>query len=206
MNTTVKLLQRYDGTEIEAALFDNVSIDDFIESQDDWRPILIAASFKLQLQGKPMPTYKHWDWRTKTGFLGRLDVTFFGVRCDGSLQGLMKADTGTTYRCILDKQKGKELVYVDYVETAPWNIPAYVKVLGYEAQYSRTGTRLMQSAVQLSLDNELKGRVGLHSLPDAEDFYSGLGMTPVAHDAQKQNLMWFEFTPEAAQHFMEKYT
>lgn len=202
---SVNLKNRDDGTEREADLFDDVSMNDFTESQDIWRPVLLAACATLKLQGKPIPLYKHWDWRTKSGFLGRLDVTFFGIRCDAHLQGLMKADLGTLYRCRLGDQKGKEFVYVDYVETAPWNIPDYMEPLGFKALYSRVGTRLMQAAVQLSLDNELKGRVGLHSLPDAEGFYRELGMTPGERDATKQNLLWFEFTPEAAQDFMEKY-
>jgi len=201
---TVKLKSQDDGSEQDADLFDDVTIDHFQDSQDTWRPVLIAAATALKLAGKPIPLYKHWDWRKKANFLGRLDVTFYGVRCDEHIQGLMKADLGATQRCRIEEQKGKELVYVDYVETAPWNIQEYMEALGFQPIYSRTGTRLMQAAVQLSIDNEFKGRVGLHSLPDAEGFYRGIGMTPLTRDANKQNLLWFEFTPEAAQSFMEK--
>jgi len=81
-----------------------------------------------------------------------------------------------------------------------------MKVLGYEALYSQVGTRLIQAAVELSFANEFKGRVGLHSLPDAEGFYRRIGMSPVSQDPKKQNLLWFEFTPEAAHVFLEKGT
>ena len=192
-------------TDAEAELFDDVTPADFIESQSLWRPVLWAACRILHLKGKPLPLYKHWDWTQKAPALGRLDVTFFGLRCRGHLQGLMKADTGSLNRCRLDAQKGKELVYVDYVETAPWNIKDYMEALGRQALFSRVGARLMQAAVTLSLENELKGRVGLHSLPDAEDFYRGIGMTPTERDPNKENLLWFEFTPEAAEDFMRKY-
>lgn len=202
---TVTLWNRGLGAEEEAELFDNVSLLDFNEAQDKWRPTLREAAEKLREAGGAVPAYVHWDWRQKGRLLGRLDVTFSGIRCAGLLQGLMMVDVGTMERCRVHNDKGKELIYVDYVETAPWNITEYMAALGREAKYSRVGTRLMQAAVQLSLDGELKGRVGLHWLPKAENFYRKLGMTEVGRDAKKQNLLWLEFTPSAAQDFMEAY-
>lgn len=201
----VTLWNRELGVAEEAELFDNVSLLDFNEAQDKWRPTLREAAEKLREAGEGVPAYVHWDWRQKSRLLGRLDVTFYGIRCSGLLQGLMMVDAGTMERCRVQDDKGKELIYVDYVETAPWNIPEYMAALEREAKYSRVGTRLMQAAVQLSLDSELKGRVGLHSLPRAESFYGKLGMTAVGRDAKKQNLLWLEFTPSAANEFMETY-
>lgn len=205
MKATVTLFDRLASGESKAEVFDDVSLVDFVESQDKWRPVLWAAANILRLSGQALPRYKHWDWRTKKDFLGRLDVTFFGLKAAGVLQGLMKVDTGTTERCRTEAQKGQELVYVDYVETAPWNIQEYMEALGRSAWLARVGVRLMQAAVQLSIHNELKGRVGLHSLPDAEGFYSKIGMTAGARDPKKQNLLWFEFSPESAKTFMETY-
>ncbi len=204
MRTTVKLKGQENGQEYEAKLFDEVTSDHFLKSQDLWRPVLYAAAKALKAQGKSIPRYLHWDWRQKASALGRLDASFYGIECGGRIQGLMKTDLGPLRRCRLDSQKGKELVYVDYVETAPWNNSEYMEVLGFKAIYSRTGTRLMQAAVQLSVDNEFKGRVGLHSLPETEDFYRAIGMTPVERDPNKQDLLWFEFTPDTAQSFLEK--
>lgn len=203
MTESVNVRHRGTGSDVEAELFDDVTLDDFNESQATWRPVLWQAAAIMKLAGKPLPRYKHWDWRTKSAALGRLDVSFYGIKCGGHLQGLMKVDTGTLERCRIDAQKGQDLVYVDYVETAPWNIPEYMEALGREALYSRVGVRLMKAAVQLSIDNELKGRIGLHSLQDADAFYRKIGMTPLMRDPTKQNLLWFEFTPEAAQIFME---
>jgi hypothetical protein len=200
---TIRDLQS--NSEVEAEVYDNVTLADFAESQGLWRPVLWAAGRLLQLQGRSLPRYMHWDWTQKAPALGRLDVSFVGLKFGGHLQGLMKADTGSVNRCRLDEQKGSELVYVDYVETAPWNIPEYMEALGRKALYGRIGTRLMQAAVTLSLESELKGRIGLHALPGAEDFYRRIGMTATSRDEDKQNLLWFEFTPEAAKEFVRRY-
>jgi len=205
MNGKVTIRHRESDSDAEADIFDNVTLDDFQESQATWRPVLWGACAIMKLTGQPLPLYKHWDWTTKAPALTRLDVSFFGLKCEGRLQGLMKADTGTLYRCRTESQTGQELVYVDYVETAPWNLQTYMEALGRKRLYSGVGVRLMQAAVELSIDNELKGRVGLHSLPDSEAFYHKIGMTPHERDKNKQCLMWFEFTPENAQSFLENY-
>jgi hypothetical protein len=63
----------------------------------------------------------------------------------------------------------------------------------------------MGAATQLSIEEGLKGRVGLHSLPAAESFYEqSLGMSALGRDPQKQNLMYFEFSSEQASAFLAK--
>lgn len=205
MSTQTTLRHLPTNAEADAEVFYEVSLEDFMETQSAWRPILRAAARTLRERGEPLPHYKHWDWTRKASALGRLDVTFFGVKCMGHLQGLLKADTGTLNRCRIPEQLGHELVYVDYVETAPWNIPEYMEALGRQALFSRVGARLLQAAVLLSIESELQGRIGLHSLPDAEDFYRHIGMSPTETDENKEDLLWFEFTPGAAKEFLRRY-
>mgnify|MGYP001574334861 FL=1 len=62
---------------------------------------------------------------------------------------------------------------------------------------------LLLAAVQLSLDEEFQGRIGLHSLPQADDFYSTkCGMTSLGRDGRYQNLTYFEMTREQAAEFL----
>jgi hypothetical protein len=56
----------------------------------------------------------------------------------------------------------QNLVYVEFIESAPWN----------RAERSSTATlsrheRLIRAAIELSKSEDFKGRVGLHSLPQA---------------------------------------
>lgn len=115
----------------------------------------------------------------------------------------MKLDIATR-SSRLPEQKGKPIVYVDYVETAPWNVKFLMKALGKKPRFGAVGTRLIEAAVQKSLEEGFKGRVALHSLPGAERFYLDVcGMTALQRDPRKENLLLCEFTPEQAQQFIE---
>jgi hypothetical protein len=73
-----------------------------------------------------------------------------------------------------------------------------------EPRFSGVGTVLMAAAIQFSIDEEFSGRVGLHSLPQADDWYRKCGMTDLGPDAgEKQNLRYFEMTPEQAKEFLK---
>ena len=109
----------------------------------------------------------------------------------------MKLQTvGPFCRCRLPEQVDKALVYVDYVEVAPWNLKTLAAALGEKPVYNAVGSRLVEAAVLKSKEEDCKGRVGLHSLPITELFYRKVcGMTPVGRDSAKQNLLWLEYTP-----------
>jgi hypothetical protein len=75
-----------------------------------------------------------------------LAFAFFGVSCRDKLRGLMKLEVaGRSGR--LASQKRKPLVYVDYLETAPWNIKPLMEALGKSPQFAAIGTRLVEAAV-----------------------------------------------------------
>ena len=124
----------------------------------------------------------------------------FAIVCDGMTQGLMIVDT-STHRCRIDSQKGQHLVYVKYVENAPWNRPE----LFDPSRFRGIGSILIRTAVKLSEEMEFLGRIGLHSLPQADEFYgSTCGMTDMGTDLDYEGLHYFEMTPEQAQAFVKK--
>jgi len=191
---------------VEAELVDEVTTDDFLVTQLEWRPVVIEATRELVRLRSPdlVPGHFHWDWTRKAAQLELLAVSFIAIRCDGSLQGLMKIET-VGHDCRLPEQAGKPLVYIDYLETAPWNVKSLMKALDRPTRYGGVGSRLVEAAVRRSLAEEFRGRVGLHSLPTSERFYiEACGMTPVGRDPAKQNLLWCEFTPEQAEAFLTK--
>ena len=89
-------------------------------------------------------------------------------------------------------QEGKLLVYVHYVQRAPWNIS---NSIGSDVKYRRCGTVMLGKAVEYSASLKSEGRVGLHSLPSTIDFYKRkIGMTALGLDRRHQNLMYLETT------------
>ena len=93
------------------------------------------------------------------------------------------------------------VLYVDYVETAPWNI----KEITDRIRYAPIGSRLLADAVRLSLDMGFEGRVGLHSLPAAESFYRlKLGMHDRGPDDKYGLMRYCEYDPEGAIRWLER--
>ena len=122
--------------------------------------------------------------------------------CAGVTQGMMLLDT-TTERCRIETQRGKNLVYVKLVENAPWNR----RELFSPPRYRGVGSTLVRAAVALSQYEEFRGRIGLHSLPQANSFYANTcGMTDLGIDPDPvhQGLRYFEMTPEQAEAFIGK--
>lgn len=206
MRIPVTVIDNSSGSPVEAELFDEVTVEHFIETQREWRPLVREAALQLAAKGKHelIPQHFHWDWTAKAPQLDVLANTFFGIRYDNKLQALMKLETvGEFCRCRLPEQKGKALIYVDYIEVAPWNLKTLMLGLGREPRYNAIGSRLIEAAVLKSQEEECKGRIGLHSLPITEPFYrEACGMIPVGRDLAKQNLLWLEYTPEQAEKFL----
>jgi hypothetical protein len=206
VKTCIQIIDNATDKPVDAEIFDEVTIEHFIETQQEWRPLVLKAAAQLTARGSRelIPQHFHWDWTTKAPQLNVIANTFYGIRYDDRLQGLMKLETvGQHCSCRLPEQAGNALVYVDYIEVAPWNLKPLMIALGDKPRYGAIGTRLVEAAVLKSKDEDSKGRVALHSLPMTESFYTNAcGMTPVGRDPAKQNLLWLEYTPDQAENFL----
>jgi hypothetical protein len=208
MTVEVSIIFLFDvasGTGIEAELRAAIEEAQLVDWHTQWQPALIRTLQELARQGVPMaqwPQSWHWDWRAKTAQVtGLLAFQGFSIVCAGMTQGLMRIDLTKTAQAPV--QKGKPLVYIDYLEVAPWNRPD----LGQVARYKGVGTALMVAAIALSEHEGFKGRIGLHSLPQSESFYRDrCGMIDLGPDAVYQNLKYFEMTPDQAKAFLEEET
>lgn len=134
--------------------------------------------------------HEHWDWRNKANSVRAGRHLLVAVEFDGRIQGVM-AVVQSPRPARLDS---KRVLYVDYVEVAPWNL----KVLTSAPQFLGVGTLLIADAVRLSHERGLEGRIGLHSLPQAEAFYSRLTMTNLGPDPYYYDLPYFEFSSQHA--------
>lgn len=193
------LLDVASGASVEAELRDAIEQAQLDDWQTKWRPALLTVLQEMARRGVPMdqwPQSWHWDWARKTaGVRGLLAFRGFSVVAFGETQGLAQVDLTKTGREA--NQRGKPLVYIDYLEVAPWNRPE----VGAVPRLRGVGSALVTAGIALSEDEGFKGRLGLHSLPQADDFYRKIGMTDLGQDPAYQNLRYFEMTSEQARAF-----
>ena len=196
------LKDRGTGQLVEAVLIDGVSREQVEQAEATWRPFLLRVIDERRHSSNPKmspPEHSHWDWSKKHKAVeGLIAYRMFGVECSGDMQGLMLVSTAG-HPCRIENQKGKEQVYVEFVATAPWNSPQLVQ----SPRYGLVGRVLVATAVQLSLEEGFRGRIGLHALPQAETFYAqNCGMTDLGKDMKKHGLRYFEMTPIQAAAFL----
>jgi hypothetical protein len=193
---------------VEATLETELTLDDLFDAEAAWAPGRIRMIQTLHHAGVPRqdrPESLHWNWALKadeigaTGFGGLSPRRVFGIRADGQWQGmLLGVSVGHPTRT---ERRGREQIYVDYVEIAPWNWN--VTKLGHTGTYKGIGRQLVEMAVRWSRAEEFGGRISLHSLPQAEEFYRvQCGMTDLGSDTGYQGLRYFEMTEEQAKAFL----
>ena len=159
------------------------------EVEAAWAPARAELAASLTITGGTLES-GHWDWRNKIGRVEQGELVLIGVECEGAVQGLI-AIPRVPRPAVLTP--GERLVYVDYLETAPWNLTAP----GRSPRFGGVGSALLTEAIIISIEQGLRGRVGLHSLEQAEGFYeAGCKMTRIGSDPSYHNLVYFEYTEE----------
>jgi len=189
--STAYLKHRKLNEIVEAVLIDDISREEVAQAQKSWEPTFASPGAKAQ--------HSHWDWNDKYQLVVKAPLAFriFGLEADKQIQGLMLVLTTGKF-CNVEEHKGKPLIYIDYLATAPWNSADVVA----EPVYSGVGKVLLRVACQLSDEEGFKGRIGLHSLPQAESWYRDVClMTDLGEDKTYNNLRYFEMTPEQATRF-----
>ena len=198
----IQIFSRQDNALVDAVLHTELVPAVLVEAEKEWGPIRLEAVEKLLRAGRSekIPQHYHWNWGQKSLNLQFLAYRCFGIKCAGKWQGLLMVKlAGMETR--LEPDEGKPLVYIDYLESAPWNLRAMVDT----PIYGGIGPLLMQTAVQLSYDEGFHGRVGLHALLQAEDFYrEDCGMHYCGPDASYQDLPYYEMTREIAANFIKE--
>jgi hypothetical protein len=201
----VDILRAHDDAFVPAFVHDALAPSDFVLAERNWLEARVRIHQELLAREVPRtewPQSIHWNWTTKAPLLARLEVSGHGVVAEGAWQGLMLTKTASQF-ARLGGDRGKPIVYIDFLEVAPWNWP--LSGISQQPRYRGIGTLLFTQAVRQSFEEEFRGRVGLHSLPQAENFYrSVLGMTAVERDPAKQNLMYFELTREQARILLDE--
>ena len=205
MSTEVSIVHLLDivtDNPVEAHLRDQVEDRNLKDWETRWRPVIEATAKRLAGQNVPRsqwPQSTHWDWRQKIEDMkGLLSGAAFCIEYESVTQGLIALNT-TKGRARIEQQKGQHLVYVEYLEAAPWNRGEHVA----KPRFRGVGSILMRAAIALSQAEGFRGRLGLHALPQSHVFYADkCGMTDLGPDPKYQNLNYFEMTVEQAEGFL----
>lgn len=194
----VQILRRADDQLLAATLRHGLRPEDLIALESEWGPHRAQLKRDLLRLGIPKsewPESLHWDWGSKGPELKLLESSGYALHCEGRCHGAMLTKTAS-YSSRLDK--GRPLVYVDYLEAAPWNWN--VAHLNQRGEFRGVGSLLFLAALRQSVAEGFHGRIGLHALPQAESFYEGpCRMTALGRDPNKQNLRYFELTRSEAE-------
>jgi hypothetical protein len=194
-----------------ATLFLNtkVSADLIEETERLWRPELRRLRSEALARGVPenkIPLeHEHWNWKRKYERAITSDHFWGFVLNDGGAQAvqalLMMSDT-PAHRGRLAPQFGEPLIYIEYIEVAPWNL----RPLNDRPRFTELGPALFEQAVEFSRSLGYQGRLALHSLDQSVTFYRRCGMTECERERMGLSLYeytYFEMTPKQARKFVE---
>jgi hypothetical protein len=190
------------GHPVAAILHMQLDELEVIDVEIAWSPERLQKLRELRQKGVPsssLPQHVHWNWGLKAvRTAGGAAYRSFGIEADGKMQGLMIVCLDG-HNARLDPDKGKPLVYVDFIETAPWNAKEFTS----SPLYKGIGIRLIQAAARLSIDESFGGRVGLQTLPQSAGFYANAcEMTSLGLDSNK--LEYLELTSAKAAVLIKK--
>ena len=202
--TPISLMRPETKELVNAELWDTITAKNLADWEAEWTPELLCLLNAFHDQGverKLWPQSRHWDWRGKIRAIeSRPDRHCFAIVCEDMTQAMMITDRSKRAR--IESQKNEHLAYIDYLEAAPWNRH---KILGKPPRFAGCGSILIRAAIDYSKLKDCKGRIGLHSLPQANDFYARkVGMTDLGQDYNYENLRYFEMTPAQAEAFIKQ--
>jgi len=186
---SIKILNKLTNQWVPASIYEGFMEHNIEHYEEKWVPVLRDITWRVKVGLKPVALRQedsHWNWRSKLSSMkGKLAFKEYAIECNGLTQGLMLINIGLKYSRI---DISKPLVYVEYIQTAPWN---RVKVQGYDS-YKLVGSLLLLQAVGESCEEGFNGRIGLHALPKAEAFYRKIGLQEFGTDTDHQGLAYFE--------------
>lgn len=199
-------LEREESVEFYVISDENHAPADSIQAT--WRPAFFEIISSLQASckseeelGKAIEDHQlqdfHWEWPhiVRQESSGYTRKTFYYL-ADGFIEGALHAYFPK--RSLVNK--GHNLVYVDFVAVAPWNRP---KAVGTK-RYGGVGTALIRTVIKHSHEQGYDGCIALHSLPQAESYYHGLGMEEHGCDEAYHDLRYFEMDNSVASEHLER--
>ena len=145
----VWLKEKSTGRLEPAILIHEMETSQVIAASNAWKPFVEARRdelFKRQASLSDWPQHSHWDWEEKAeSVAGILAYNIAGIECREDIQGLVLLATDGKL-CTIPSQRGKPLVYVHFLATAPWNDPNFTP----EPRFGLVGLVFLAYAVMVS--------------------------------------------------------
>lgn len=217
MSSSVAVFKVYNheiNAPCELELIENPEDEHIEYVEKKWSPILQECRAQAILSYKALPIEKkgieawqqiqsqyvvqdaHWNWAKKRDSILEASQRMYALVAGESVEALMCLDLSAY--SMIRKESATNIVYVDYLAVAPWNRAA----IQQRPRFKGLGTIMLGVAVSISLEEEMEGRCGLHSLSQAVGFYTQVGMKNTGL-VDEHNLIYFEFEPEAARKFLK---
>lgn len=195
---TLGIIETATSGEVQVELRGPLDVNDLIDIERVWHPArLDITSQLLAAKADPAlwPQSWHWDWHGKVAELNLLATTVYGIWSADGPQAVMMLKSAP-YEARLMPDTGKPIVYLSFLEVAPWNWT--VTPIGQMPRYKGLGTQMLRAAVGFSRREEFKGRLGLHSLPQSVTFYERHGFENLGPDIIKEGLAYMEISAARA--------
>jgi len=188
---SIWLRNRQTGEQIAAQLELHVSKEQIAETECEWTGYRSSVPVETL---SAIPESNDWNWLAKYEASLQGLTQFLGIRLEGKLQGMLQLDlvprASRTNRYSVD-----HVLYVEYLETAPWNQKAY---MDRHARFGGVGLELILGAIEMSVAHGCHGSLGLHSLPGALGFYLSLRFKDYGPDSSEEGLHYLELSPSDA--------
>lgn len=189
---TFQLFDNTDGEAKHAELWDSIEPAHRQQLDTEWQ-VALTALLSRTPEGQREES-AGWNWFAKLRQRdGKFGTQSFAITCDGMVQAAMILDLSKA--SWLPETEGESIVYVDFLQTAPWN---WKREWQPTPRYRGLGTIMLRTAIELSRELEFPGWIGLHSLPQSEGFYRKRGMTEFWRDPDYECLSYFEMTAAQA--------
>lgn len=117
-------------------------------------------------------------------------LQFYVLEYQLIVQGVIGLHSGYCSRLEL----GENLVYVSILTVAPWNRIDINSL----PKYKGIGTTLITFAIIFSMNLGFEGKIGLHSVKKAEEFYKKLGFIDLGNDINYKNFKYLELSADNA--------
>ena len=194
-----KLRETGANASVGAGLILGVTVNEVDEAVALWAPYMRQREIEI---GRRVQ-HSHWDWSEKARAIhAASNYIIAAVTARGEIQALALWDeefeTGRH-----PEQSGSPLIYVHFLATAPWNDGELVTA----PRYRGAGTLLVRAGVERSIELGYRGRLGLHALPQAEEYYRAkCQFADLGRDSagSHKGLSYFEFTPQLANAFIRR--
>lgn len=193
------------GDPFDGLLSTKVTDIQLLDAEAKWSPARIEIKRLLIEFGLPafdVFEHGHWDWARKLRFsieerkvVGDELFRSLGIYAEDTWQGLAMAEATIQTRNFSNMQKDP-LVYIFFVETAPWNLS--IPQIDQTPLFSGIGSALIATSVRFSIAKGAEGRVGLHALDQARGFYKSRGFVDFGPDEEHEGLNYMELPPEKA--------